>query len=79
LNIFFSPTVAFCFNNCAAYLFLFPNCISNTIKIESHFLKNLNDREEKEIDRRYANNSWDLQKNLAGQTLRDIRIRELWV
>jgi CPA2 family monovalent cation:H+ antiporter-2 len=47
-------------------------------------MKNLNDREEKKIDRRYANltlgghmSTFTIAKesNLAGQTLRDIRIR----
>jgi monovalent cation:H+ antiporter-2, CPA2 family len=49
-------------------------------------LKNLNDRETKKIDRRYANlMPWDghmstfeiaKESNLAGKTLRDIRLRE---
>lgn len=89
LNIFFSPTVAF-FALITALLiyFFFPRKLHQQYhKIENHFLKNLNDREEKKIDRRYANlTPWDghmstftivKESNLAGQTLRDIRIREL--
>lgn len=89
LNIFFSPTVAF-FALVVALLiyFFFPKKLHKQYhKIESHFLKNLNDREEKKIDRRYANlTPWDghmstftiaKESNLAGQTLREIRIREL--
>ncbi|MBP1225070.1 cation:proton antiporter [Flavobacterium sp. 1355] len=88
LNIFFSPLVAFValIIAIAAYQ-LFPKKLNEQYhKIESHFLKNLNDRENKKIDRRYANlMPWDghmsffdigRESNLAGKTLQELRIRE---
>jgi len=66
---------------------LFPKRLNDQYhKIESHFLKNLNDRDNKKIDRRYANlMPWDghmsffdigSESNLAGKTLEELRIRE---
>jgi len=88
LNIFFSPFIAF-FALVVAVLiyYFFPKKLHEQYhKIESHFLKNLNDRETKKIDRRYANlMPWDghmstfeiaKESNLAGKTLREIHIRE---
>lgn len=89
LNIFFSPSIAFfALVTAIVIYFFFPKKLHQQYhKIESHFLKNLNDREEKKIDRRYANlTPWDghmttfnisKESNLAGKTLREIRIREL--
>jgi CPA2 family monovalent cation:H+ antiporter-2 len=88
LNIFFSPTVAFValIIAIAAYQ-IFPKKLNEQYhKIENHFLKNLNDRENKKIDRRYANlMPWDghmsifdigKESNLAGKTLEELHIRE---
>ncbi|MEP7094520.1 MAG: cation:proton antiporter [Flavobacterium sp.] len=88
LNIFFSPLVAFIalIIAIAAYQ-IFPKKLNEQYhKIESHFLKNLNDRENKKIDRRYANlMPWDghmsffdigKESNLAGKTLEELSIRE---
>jgi CPA2 family monovalent cation:H+ antiporter-2 len=88
LNIFFSPLVTFValIIAIAAYQ-LFPKKLNEQYhKIENHFLKNLNDRENKKIDRRYANlMPWDghmsffdigRESNLAGKTLEELRIRE---
>ncbi|HEX8014454.1 MAG TPA: cation:proton antiporter [Flavobacterium sp.] len=88
LNIFFSPIVAFValIIAIAAYQ-IFPKKLNEQYhKIENHFLKNLNDRENKKIDRRYANlMPWDghmsffdigRESNLAGKTLEELRIRE---
>ncbi|MGO4770083.1 cation:proton antiporter [Flavobacterium sp. W22_SRS_FK3] len=88
LNIFFSPIVAFValIIAIAAYQ-IFPKRLNEQYhKIENHFLKNLNDRENKKIDRRYANlMPWDghmsffdigRESNLAGKTLEELRIRE---
>lgn len=88
LNIFFSPLVAFIalVIAVAAYQF-FPKKLNEQYhKIESHFLKNLNDRESTKIDRKYANlTPWDghmslfeiaRESNLAGKTLEELKIRE---
>ena len=89
LNIFFSPLVAFValVIAVAAYQF-FPKKLNEQYhKIESHFLKNLNDRESStKIDRKYANlTPWDghmsifeiaKESNLAGKTLEELKIRE---
>ncbi|MGA9638150.1 cation:proton antiporter [Flavobacterium sp.] len=88
LNIFFSPIIAF-FALVIAILayYFFPKQLHEQYhRIENHFLKNFNDKESKKIDRRYANlTPWDghmttfkIQKesNLAGKTLREIRMRE---
>jgi len=89
LNIFFSPVIAFFALIIAIIIYLlFPKKLHEQYhKIESHFLKNLNDREEKKIDRHYAYlTSWDghmttfeisKESNLAGKTLREIKMREL--
>ncbi|OYX83277.1 MAG: sodium:proton antiporter [Flavobacteriales bacterium 32-34-25] len=89
LNIFFSPVIAFFALLFAITIYLlFPKKLHEQYhKIESHFLTNLNDREEKKIDRRYANlTPWDghmttfeisKESNLAGKTLREIKMREL--
>lgn len=88
LNIFFSPLVAFVALIIAIGAYqLFPKKLNEQYhKIENHFLKNLNDRENKKIDRRYANlMPWDghmsifdigKESNLAGKTLEELRIRE---
>ena len=89
LNIFFSPVIAFFALVLAIVVYLFfPKQLHQQYhKIESHFLTNLNDREEKKIDRRYANlTPWDghmttfeisKESNIAGKTLREIKMREL--
>lgn len=89
LNIFFSPGIAFIALVMAIIIYiLFPKKLHEQYhKIESHFLTNLNDREEKKIDRRSAYlTSWDghmttfeisKESNLAGKTLREIKMREL--
>lgn len=89
LNIFFSPVTAFFTLVFAIIIYLFfPKKLHEQYhKIESHFLTNLNDREKKKIDRRFANlTPWDghmttfeisKESNLAGKTLREIRMREL--
>ncbi|MBA0885484.1 cation:proton antiporter domain-containing protein [Flavobacterium undicola] len=89
LNIFFSPVIAFFALVMAIVVYLFfPKQLHEQYhKIERHFLTNLNDREEKKIDRRYANlTPWDghmttfeisKESNLAGKTLREIKMREL--
>lgn len=88
LNIFFSPLVAFVALIIAIVMYqIFPKKLNEQYhKIENHFLKNLNDRENKKIDRRYANlMPWDghmsffdigRESNLAGKTLAELRIRE---
>lgn len=88
LNIFFSPVIAFFALVVAIVIYyFFPKQLHEQYhKIESHFMKNLNDRETKKIDRRYANiTPWDghmttfeiaKESNLAGKTLRDIKMRE---
>ncbi|WP_374173750.1 cation:proton antiporter [Flavobacterium tructae] len=88
LNIFFSPLVAFIALVVAIVVYqIFPKKLNEQYhKIESHFLKNLNDRENKKIDRRYANlMPWDghmsffdigTESNLVGKTLEELRIRE---
>ena len=55
-------------------------------RIENRFLKNLNNRELKKVDRRHANlTPWDghmstfeiaAESNLAGKTLRELQVRE---
>ncbi|MEO8253398.1 MAG: cation:proton antiporter [Flavobacterium sp.] len=89
LNIFFSPILAFFALVTAIIIYLFfPKKLHEQYhKIERHFLKNFNDREEKKIDRSYANlTPWDghmttfgisKESNLAGKTLREIKMREL--
>jgi len=89
LNIFFSPVIAFFALMVALTVyFFFPKHLHRQYhKIEHHFLINLNERELKKIDRRYANlTPWDghmatfnisKEFNLAGQTLRELRFREL--
>jgi CPA2 family monovalent cation:H+ antiporter-2 len=88
LNIFFSPVIAFfsLFVAIVVYYFFPKQLHEQYHKIESHFMKNLNDRETKKIDRRYANiTPWDghmttfeiaKESNLAGKTLREIQMRE---
>jgi CPA2 family monovalent cation:H+ antiporter-2 len=88
LNIFFSPLVAFIALIIAIGVYqLFPKRLNEQYhRIENHFLKNLNDRENKKIDRRYATlMPWDghmsffdigKESNLAGKTLEELRIRE---
>jgi monovalent cation:H+ antiporter-2, CPA2 family len=88
LNIFFSPLVAFVALIIAIGAYqIFPKKLNEQYhRIESHFLKNLNDRENKKIDRRYANlMPWDghmsffeikKESNLVGQTLQELKIRE---
>ncbi|SNR34888.1 cation:proton antiporter [Flavobacterium sp. ov086] len=88
LNIFFSPLIAFVALIIAITVYqIFPKKLNEQYhKIESHFLKNLNDRENKKIDRRYANlMPWDghmsffdigKESNLVGKTLEELRIRE---
>jgi CPA2 family monovalent cation:H+ antiporter-2 len=89
LNIFFSPLVAFVALVIALIAYqIFPKKLNEQYhKIENHFLKNLNDRENKKKDRRYANlMPWDghmsifeigKESNLAGKTLEEMRVREL--
>ncbi|RVT76729.1 sodium:proton antiporter [Flavobacterium sufflavum] len=89
LNIFFSPLIAmFALVMAIVIYLLFPKQLHEQYhKIENHFLTNLNDREEKRIDRRYANlHPWDghmttfeisKESNLVGKTLREIKMREL--
>jgi CPA2 family monovalent cation:H+ antiporter-2 len=88
LNIFFSPVIAFFALIVAIVLYyFFPKKLHQQYhKIENHFMKNLNDRELKKIDRRYSSLlPWDghistfeiaKESNLAGKTLREIRMRE---
>ncbi|WP_456313338.1 cation:proton antiporter domain-containing protein [Pseudomonas shirazensis] len=88
LNIFFSPLVAFVALIIAIVAYqIFPKKLNEQYhRIENHFLKNFNDRENKKIDRRYANlMPWDghmsifeigKESNLAGKTLQELRIRE---
>ncbi|HTG66034.1 MAG TPA: cation:proton antiporter [Flavobacterium sp.] len=89
LNIFFSPMIAiFALVMAIVIYLLFPKQLHEQYhKIENHFLTNLNDREQKKIDRRYANlHPWDghmttfeiaKESNLVGKTLREIKMREL--
>jgi CPA2 family monovalent cation:H+ antiporter-2 len=88
LNIFFSPIIAFIALVCSVGLyFLFPKQLhAQYHKIENRFLKNLNNREIKKVDRRHANlTPWDghmtifdiaPESNLAGKTLRELQVRE---
>lgn len=88
LNIFFSPIIAF-FALVVAITtyFFFPKKLhAQYHKIENHFLKNLNNRETKKVDRRHANlTPWDghmstfeiaKESSLAGKTLRELQVRE---
>ncbi|MCW2120710.1 cation:proton antiporter [Flavobacterium sp. 7A] len=92
LNIFFSPIIAFiALVTALITYFLFPKKLhAQYHKIEGHFLKNLNDRNEGDggkINRQHANlTPWDghmtsftiaKESNLAGKTLREIKMREL--
>jgi CPA2 family monovalent cation:H+ antiporter-2 len=88
LNIFFSPIIAFfALVTAVAIYFIFPKQLHVQYhKIESHFLKNLNTRDEVKIKRRYASlTPWDghmttfeiaKESNIAGKTLEELRIRE---
>jgi CPA2 family monovalent cation:H+ antiporter-2 len=88
LNIFFSPIIAFFALLAAVTIyFFFPKHLHRQYhKIESHFLKNLNTRDEVKIKRRYASlTPWDghmttfeiaKESNIAGKTLEELRIRE---
>lgn len=88
LNIFFSPIIAF-FALVASIViyFFFPKKLHAMYhRIENRFLKNLNNRELKKVDRRHANlTPWDghmstfeiaAESNLAGKTLRELQVRE---
>jgi CPA2 family monovalent cation:H+ antiporter-2 len=88
LNIFFSPVVAFfALIIAVGVYYFFPKQLHILyLKIENHFLKNLNDREIKKIKRRYASlTPWDghmttfqinKESNIAGKTLKTLRVRE---
>jgi CPA2 family monovalent cation:H+ antiporter-2 len=88
LNIFFSPIIAvFALVTAVTIYFIFPKQLHLQYhKIESHFLKNLNTRDEVKIKRRYASlTPWDghmttfeiaKESNIAGKTLEELRIRE---
>jgi CPA2 family monovalent cation:H+ antiporter-2 len=88
LNIFFSPVLAFfALVTAVAIYYFFPKQLHHQYhKIESHFLKNLNTRDEVSIKRRYASlTPWDghmttfviaKESNIAGKTLEELRIRE---
>jgi CPA2 family monovalent cation:H+ antiporter-2 len=88
LNIFFSPIIAF-FALIVAITtyYFFPKQLHEQYHhIENHFLKNLNNREIKKVDRRHANlTPWDghmstfeiaSESSLAGKTLRELQLRE---
>ncbi|NRS89942.1 CPA2 family monovalent cation:H+ antiporter-2 [Flavobacterium sp. 7E] len=88
LNIFFSPIIAFVALVASIIIYLFfPKKLHALYhKIENRFLKNLNNREIKKVDRRHANlTPWDghmstfeiaPESNLAGKTLRELKVRE---
>jgi CPA2 family monovalent cation:H+ antiporter-2 len=88
LNIFFSPIVAFfALIIAVGVYYFFPKQLHILyLKIENHFLKNLNDREVLKIKRRYASlTPWDghmttfqinKESNIAGKTLKTLRVRE---
>ena len=88
LNIFFSPVIAFfaLVLSITFYLFFPKQLHAQYHKIENHFLKNLNNRDIKKVDRRHANlTPWDghmstfeiaAESSLAGKTLRQLHIRE---
>jgi CPA2 family monovalent cation:H+ antiporter-2 len=88
LNIFFSPLVAFFALIIAiGVYFFFPKRLHRQyIRIENHFLQNLNNREIVKISRRYASlTPWDghmstfiiaKESNIAGKTLKELRLRE---
>ena len=88
LNIFFSPIVALFALAIAIFIyFLAPKKLNEQYhRIENHFLKNFNGPDEKKIFRRYSNlTPWDghminfeiaKESNIAGKTLKELRIRE---
>jgi CPA2 family monovalent cation:H+ antiporter-2 len=88
LNIFFSPLVAFFALIIAiGVYFFFPKRLHRQyLRIENHFLQNLNKREIININRRYASlTPWDghmttftiaKESNIAGKTLKELRMRE---
>jgi len=88
LNIFFSPLIAFfaLITAIAAYVFFPKKLHSQYLKIENHFLQNLNNRDIIKIDRKYASlTPWDghmttfkiaKESNIAGKTLLELRLRE---
>lgn len=88
LNIFFSPIIAFfALVTAVVIYFIFPKQLHVQYhKIEKHFLKNLNTRDEVKIKRRYASlTPWDghmttfeiaKESNIVGKTLEELRIRE---
>jgi CPA2 family monovalent cation:H+ antiporter-2 len=88
LNIFFSPVIAFfALLIAVTTYYFFPKQLHKQYhRIENHFLKNLNNREIKKVDRRHANlTPWDghmstfeiaSESNLAGKTLRELQLRE---
>jgi CPA2 family monovalent cation:H+ antiporter-2 len=88
LNIFFSPIVAFfALIIAVGVYYFFPKQLHILyLKIENHFLKNLNDREILKTRRRYASlTPWDghmttfqitKESNIAGKTLKSLRVRE---
>jgi CPA2 family monovalent cation:H+ antiporter-2 len=88
LNIFFSPLIAFfaLITAIAAYVFFPKKLHRQYLKIENHFLQNLNNREIIKIDRKYASlTPWDghmttftiaKDSNIAGKTLQELRLRE---
>ena len=88
LNIFFSPILAFISLISAVVIyFVFPKKLNAQYhKIEGHFLKNLNARENKKIIRSRSDlTPWDGHmttfdiaptSNIAGKTLEELRIRE---
>ncbi|SDG77140.1 monovalent cation:H+ antiporter-2, CPA2 family [Flavobacterium omnivorum] len=88
LNIFFSPILAFISLISAVVIyFVFPKKLNAQYhKIEGHFLKNLNARENKKVIRSRSDlTPWDGHmttfdiaptSNIAGKTLEELRIRE---
>ncbi len=88
LNIFFSPLVALFALAIAIFIYLLaPRKLNEQYhKIENHFLKNFNGRDEKKVFKRFSNlTPWDghminfeiaKESNIAGKTLRELRIRE---
>ena len=88
LNIFFSPVIAFFALIIAIGIyFIAPKKLNEQYhRIENHFLKNFNGRDEKKVFRRYGNlTPWDghlsnfeiaRESNIAGKTLKELRIRE---
>ena len=88
LNIFFSPIIALFALIIAIGIYLIaPKKLNEQYhRIENHFLKNFNGRDEKKVFRRYANlTPWDghmtnfeiaKESNIAGKTLKELKIRE---